>query len=217
MNKITQRRIVVDRIIQRVDQAYLDKLAAEGVHFEKQVVQVRNAALEFTVVVAEGRGDEGIRFFADHFVTAQFPGQPSVFRTDCSYRVIKASPHVVGFNDEYFVSPDDICFDLASPGVVQLSEAPLVEVVDYERLLKDLLAGVSVDKSNSKLSLYHMLERALNTIRFVIARDKKGEIISSSNRSVVEYLDLVVRMLETRDYIGVSVEDMLEKQASNAG
>jgi hypothetical protein len=131
--------------------------------------------------------------------------------------VIKASPHVVGFNDEYFVSPDDICFDLASPGVVQLSEAPLVEVVDYERLLKDLLAGVSVDKSNSKLSLYHMLERALNTIRFVIARDKKGEIISSSNRSVVEYLDLVVRMLETRDYIGVSVEDMLEKQASNAG
>ena len=59
MNKITQRKVVVDHIIQRVDQAYLDKLTAEVVHFEKQVVQTKNAALEFTVVVVDGKGDDG--------------------------------------------------------------------------------------------------------------------------------------------------------------
>ena len=217
MNKITQRRTVVDQIIQRVDQAYLDKLIAEGVHFEKQVVQVRNATLEFTVVVAEGRDDEGARFFADHFVTAQFPGHPNVFRPGCSYRVIKAWSHSVGFNDEYIVTPDVVCFDLVSPGVVQLSEAPIEPALDYERLLKDLLAGVSIDSSKSKLKLHRVMERALNTIRLVITLDNNCSIVSPSNHSIVEYLDRVVRMLETRDYIGVSVEDMLEKQASNAG
>lgn len=217
MNKITQRKVVVDRIIQRVDQAYLDKLTAEGVHFEKQVVQTKNAALEFTVVVVDGKGDDGARFFADHFVTAQFPSHPNVFRPGCSYRVIKAWSHTVGFNDEYFVTPDDVCFDLVSPGVVQLSEAPIEPTPDYERLLKDLLAGVSVDSSKSKLKLYHVLERALNTIRLAITLDKNCSIVSPSNRSIVEYLDRIVRTLETRDYIGVSVEDALEKQASNAG
>lgn len=205
-----KRKLVVDNIIQRVEQTYLDKLIAEGVMFEKSVVQVQNAALEFTIIVVGGVGDAGARFFADHFVTAQFTGQPSIFRSGCSYRVISASSYHVGFNDDYNASSNDVSFDLTSPGIVQLSEAPAEEALDYERLLKDLLAGVSNGQSSQKLILRHVLERALNAIRC-------AAIVSTSNRGIIGYLDQAVRLLERHDYLGVVIEDTLEKQASNAG
>lgn len=193
------RKAVANNIIQRVDQSYIDKLTAEGLEYSRQTLTASNAILEFTEV----NNDHGRRFFQDHFVTVQIdPNSHGILIPDLSYRIVSADSSSIELVDDIHLSASDCYFDLVSPGVVQLSESPVVSKLEYEKLLKDLIKG---GPSSTNNKLLHVISRTLGFLR---AASSQRVSVPSDLLSDLHQFELT---LESRPYIEVSVEANLER------